>query len=146
MHVYPPRMMCAAGDSTMDDASQLKWQTLLAEEGHRTQNLFQNFCSHSLIHWYSLTCNLSLQRHNPHQAIFILPSQYYRVIDNSDIHITLLPNRGNTLLNQKLDHTFHLAIQNFGGWPQWNSNPKSKIIWHFITDNPLTHFLPLKIT
>jgi len=35
---------------------------------------------------------------------------------------------GDTLLNPKPEGLVRLAMQNFGGLPQWNKNPKNKMI------------------
>jgi len=39
---------------------------------------------------------------------------------------------GDTLPHPKLAGSVRLAMQNFGGWPQWNKNPKNKTIWQYL--------------
>jgi len=77
------------------------------------------------------------------------PEHTQQTINVTDINlIPTKPNTdsfynswGNTLPDPKPAGTVCLALQNFGGWPQWNKHQKNKTIRQYLNENNINIFV-----
>jgi len=51
---------------------------------------------------------------------------------------------GDTNQLEKRPQTVQLALQNFGGWPQWNNHHKNQAIWQFLNEKTIDIFITTK--
>jgi len=78
--------------------------------------------------WNPPTWLTNTSRHQPQQNNNTQVDNITVTNTNTDITVITDPFYepfGDRLQTQKPPNTFHVALQNFGGWPQWNNQEKN---------------------
>jgi len=94
---------------------------------------------------------------NNEQNQQIQPSRETEQVQQQNINVTNInptdtePNTnsfynswGDTLPHPKPAGSVRLAMQNFGGWPQWNKNPKNEMIRQYLNEKNIDIFITME--